>query len=49
MEIYELSPSRKVGEILKEIFEKVLNEELINDREILLSFMKTDKLERKNT
>ena len=37
--ILNLTPSPKVGKILRGIFEKVLNEELENKREVLLDYL----------
>ena len=39
MSILNLTPSPKVGKILRDIFEKVLNEELENKRDILLDYL----------
>lgn len=40
MKIKKIEPSRQVGDILDQLFEKVVNNELENDREILLSELK---------
>ncbi|MFC1790390.1 HDIG domain-containing metalloprotein, partial [Patescibacteria group bacterium] len=42
MEVLKIPPSPKVGQILENLFEKVENEELKNERKILLREIKSD-------
>lgn len=41
MEILNIPPSKKVGEVLNDIFKKVENKELENEREVLLQYIKS--------
>lgn len=42
MKIKKIEPSRQVGDILDALFEKVVNKELENDRDVLLSELKKE-------
>lgn len=42
MQIKKLQPSKQVGDILDALFEKVVNKELMNDRELLLNELKKE-------
>ena len=46
MTIYNIKPSKAVGLILISLFEKVTNEEIQNERELLITFMKNDALKK---
>lgn len=42
MKIKKIQPSKLVGDILDTLFEKVVNKELVNDREVLLNELKKE-------
>lgn len=44
MQVLQIKPSRQVGDVLDGIFEKVIQKELVNERDVLLSHLNSVKL-----
>ena len=43
MQVLQIKPSRQVGDVLDGIFEKVIQKELVNERDVLLSHLNSIK------